>query len=90
MRWHLAPFAVFFAMFALGATSPARAETYPICLDGGFDSGSLHCDFSTLEQCRATASGIGGSCGPNPEYRSAPPAIRSGPARRRRSAAAAS
>src|ERR1700694_4513395 len=46
MRWHLPVFAVFPAMFALGATPPARAETYPVCLDGEFDSGTLHCDFS--------------------------------------------
>ena len=83
MRWHLLAFAGFSAIFAFGAIPPALAETYPVCMYGGFDSGSLHCDFSNLEQCRATASGIGGTCGPNPEYQPAPPAIRSAPARRR-------
>ncbi|WP_079565439.1 DUF3551 domain-containing protein [Bradyrhizobium erythrophlei] len=84
MRWHLLALAALAsATLAPGATPPARAETYPVCLDGGFDSGSLHCDFSTIEQCRATASGIGGSCGPNPEYQPPSPAIRNGPARRR-------
>ena len=84
MRWHLPAFAVISALFALGAAPPALAETYPVCLYGGYDSGSLHCDFSNLEQCRATASGIGGSCGPNPQNQSAPPPIRGGSARRRR------
>ena len=84
MRWHLPAFAALFStIFTLGAVAPARAETYPVCLFGGYDSGSSHCDFSNLEQCRATASGIGGSCGPNPAYTANPPVIRSGPARRR-------
>ena len=83
MRWQLPAFAVFSALFALGVAHPVLAETYPVCLYGGYDSSSLHCDFSNLEQCRATASGIGGSCGPNPAYQSAPPALRNGPARRR-------
>jgi hypothetical protein len=51
---------------------PARAEIdYPVCRSGGGEGGSyLRCDFTTLEQCQATASGIGGSCIVNPFYRS--------------------
>jgi hypothetical protein len=30
--------------------------------------GGRNCGFSTLEQCRATVSGIGGSCEPNLFY----------------------
>ena len=34
-------------------------------------------EFLTLEQCRATVSGIGGFCGPNQFYNSQRPASRS-------------
>ena len=52
--------------------TPARAEIeYPWCAqysgDGDGDGGR-NCGFSTLEQCRATVSGIGGSCEPNLFY----------------------
>lgn len=30
--------------------------------------GATNCGFSTLAQCRATISGIGGACMPNPAY----------------------
>lgn len=44
-------------------------DPYPWCAfysgDGG---GGTNCGFLTLEQCRATVSGIGGSCGPNQFY----------------------
>jgi hypothetical protein len=30
--------------------------------------GATNCGFITLEQCRATVSGIGGFCQPNPFY----------------------
>lgn len=54
--------------FALAA--PARAEIYyPWCAHyGGMDGGGTNCGFSTLEQCRATVSGIGGFCAQNPFY----------------------
>ena len=51
------------ASIAVVAT-PAAAETYRVCLDGG---GALHCDYANLDQCRASASGTGGSCVMNPE-----------------------
>jgi hypothetical protein len=54
---------------AASAVEPEPIE-YPWCAhysgDGG---GGNNCGFSTLEQCRATVSGIGGSCDPNPFYR---------------------
>jgi hypothetical protein len=37
-------------------------------LDGGDDEGGRNCGFFTIEQCRATVSGIGGSCEPNLFY----------------------
>ncbi len=51
--------------------TPARAEIqYPWCAQysGGEEGGGRNCGFSTLEQCRATISGIGGSCEPNLFY----------------------
>jgi hypothetical protein len=51
---------------------PARADVdYPVCRSGGGEgSYAVRCDFTTLEQCQATASGTGGSCIVNPYYRS--------------------
>jgi Protein of unknown function (DUF3551) len=52
-------------------STPARAEIqYPWCAVYGM-AGDLgtNCGFSTLEQCRATVSGIGGSCEPNQFYK---------------------
>jgi len=63
-----------FALAALAASQliapPAGAETYyPWCANYGGDmGGASNCGFSTLEQCRATVSGIGGFCDPNPFY----------------------
>ena len=50
--------------------SPASAEiNYPFCrgVSGG-EGSEKRCDFSTLEQCRVTASGLGGTCYQNPFY----------------------
>jgi hypothetical protein len=47
-------------------TAPARAQTYPVCLAGGSDEDGMRCDYTSLDQCRASASGIGGSCVINP------------------------
>lgn len=32
-------------------------------------SGGMDCGYYTLQQCRATLSGVGGVCEPNPHYR---------------------
>jgi hypothetical protein len=84
MRWHLLGLAALStAIFIFGAAPPAVAEiTYPVCMAGGYDSRALHCDYTDFDQCRATASGIGGSCTLNPYYHAAPQAVR-GPTRRR-------
>jgi len=66
------------ALFILGAialisalATPARAEIqYPWCaVYGARGDLGTNCGFSTLEQCRATISGIGGSCEPNQFYK---------------------
>jgi hypothetical protein len=71
----LATFAL--AVFALPAAltaSPARAyempyDPYPWCaVYSGDAGGASNCGFLTIEQCRATVSGIGGSCEPNQFY----------------------
>ena len=64
---------VLFAAIALVAIAavarPAAAIEYPWCAQyGGKDGGARNCGFSTLEQCRATVSGIGGFCEPNLFY----------------------
>jgi len=51
--------------------TPARAAIeYPWCsqYSGGEMGGGRNCGFSTIEQCRATVSGIGGFCEPNLFY----------------------
>jgi hypothetical protein len=48
----------------------AQAETnYPWCAYLGMrDGGGINCGFTTLRQCEATISGIGGYCDRNPRY----------------------
>jgi hypothetical protein len=50
-----------------GAATPARAETYPVCLAGG-SANTVECDYANLAQCQATASGGLGYCITNPAY----------------------
>jgi hypothetical protein len=58
-------------VFAAGA---ARAQKYdpafPFCMYVVEWGGSPHydCSFYTMDQCRASASGRGGSCDPNPYF----------------------
>ena len=55
---------------------PAEAQDYPWCayynFGGGGGGGATNCGWATFEQCLATVSGIGGSCGPNPQYQGPP------------------
>ncbi len=63
-------FFILAAITSISAT-PAGAEIeYPWCAQygGGAMGGGRNCGFSTIEQCRATVSGIGGFCEPNPFY----------------------
>jgi len=59
---------------------PAAAQNSPWCAyyDLG-EGGATNCGFSTYQQCLATVSGAGASCGPNPQYQGV-----SGPAPSRR------
>ena len=61
------------AIAALTVLAPTagHADQYKWCAEysGGRDGiGATNCGFVTLEQCRATISGIGGWCSPNPFY----------------------
>ena len=69
MAKFLLALAAFVALTAISAQS-ARAEIeYPWCAYyGRRGTDATNCGFSTLQQCRATVSGIGGYCGRNPRY----------------------
>jgi len=68
------------AVLGASASTPAHAyempyDPYAWCAvysgDGG---GGTNCGFLTIEQCRATVSGIGGFCAPNQFYNPKPAA----------------
>jgi Protein of unknown function (DUF3551) len=76
MRFHI----TILAVFGVSTLIPALAyempyDPYPWCAvysgDGG---GGTNCGFLTIEQCRATVSGIGGFCAPNQFYNPKPAA----------------
>jgi len=68
MRRFLAVLAPLLASACIdGMATPARAETYPVCLAGG-SANTLECEYATLAQCKATASGGLGYCITNPGY----------------------
>jgi hypothetical protein len=76
------------SVLALAIVSlPAQAQTYdpryPVCMtlySGPFDGGEwIDCSFTSLPQCRASASGRAALCGINPYFAPRPPA----PAHRR-------
>ena len=62
-----------FAAIAIAAVAalprPAMAIEYPWCAQyGGMGDDGRNCGFSTLAQCMATVSGIGGGCERNAFY----------------------
>ncbi len=57
-------------------TMPAKAQEYPWCAYYNVWQGATNCGFATYQQCMATISGVGGSCGANPRYRGPPPGPR--------------
>jgi hypothetical protein len=62
------------ALLTVLAAAPLRAyempyDPYPWCaVYDGDAGGASNCGFLTIEQCRATVSGIGGSCEHNQFY----------------------
>ncbi|MGB9041305.1 MAG: DUF3551 domain-containing protein [Pseudolabrys sp.] len=71
---------VLIALVGTAVSTPARAyvmpyDPYPWCaVYGGRGGGGTNCGFLTIEQCRATVSGIGGFCAPNQFYHPRPAA----------------
>ena len=58
-----------FVAATAGLGTTARAQDNPWCAQyGGHNIASTNCGFASFEQCRATISGVGGSCYPNPRY----------------------
>lgn len=55
----------------MAATGPAQAQEYPYCASGQWAGGG-GCSYSTLDQCRASISGVGGVCVSNPRYAADP------------------
>jgi hypothetical protein len=57
----------------MSVPAPAHAQfsssRNPWCMrDGTFGRGSWDCSYHTFQQCYESASGLGGSCQPNPNY----------------------
>jgi hypothetical protein len=57
---------VVFVTAAIG--TPAHADGPWCAYYGGSRIAATNCGFATFQQCLATVSGVGGSCGPNPQY----------------------
>jgi Protein of unknown function (DUF3551) len=74
----LAAFLALAGIVTVGA--PARAEASTVCLAG--DDNEPQCNYSSLEQCRAAASGGLGSCVTQPTFVSETYAKYNGAARR--------
>ena len=57
------------AAFALLEPTASHADPYKWCAQySGLGGGGRNCGFVTLEQCRATVSGMGGFCEINTFY----------------------
>ena len=72
------------AMIAM--VSPAAAQRYdpryPVCFEGKLgDTYRVDCSYTSLEQCRMTASGLSATCYANPYWRQANQASRGRAAR---------
>jgi Protein of unknown function (DUF3551) len=57
--------------------APAQAQTYdphyPVCIQTyGFGGNYIACGYTSMDQCRASASGRGAQCISNPYYAAAP------------------
>jgi hypothetical protein len=57
-----------------GLAARAEAQNYPWCAIYNTGDAAYNCGFVTYEQCRATVSGIGGSCMLNTTYNASPTA----------------
>ncbi|WFU70019.1 DUF3551 domain-containing protein [Bradyrhizobium sp. CB2312] len=55
-------------LVTVGSLSPAVAAADRYCLQGRRWGHPGNCQFATLQQCRAAASGTHASCGVNPRH----------------------
>jgi hypothetical protein len=75
MKTSLFILGIFAAAVCVGKS--AEAQNYPWCAYYNFlQGGATNCGFVTWQQCQAAISGVGGSCGPNPQYQPAPRSYR--------------
>jgi hypothetical protein len=72
------------AIFAV-ATVPAQAGDYPVCLRVYGPASYNECNYTSIAQCKATASGRAAECYPN-AFAAAPIPAPGGRAYRRRAA----
>ena len=71
MRLSLFIVGIFAAVICIA--QPAEAQIRPWCAYYNFKAGgATNCGFVTFQQCSAAVSGVGGSCGPNPQYQPPP------------------
>ena len=70
IRYAIAAAALVLAPSMSGGEARAQADPYRWCADYAFGGlgGAKNCYFPTIEQCRATVSGVGGYCTLNPFY----------------------
>jgi len=71
MRLLLFILGVFAAVVCFEKPAAAQNDRWCAYYDFAF-GGATNCGFSTFRQCLATVSGVGGSCGPNPQYQGSP------------------
>jgi hypothetical protein len=71
------PVLAILTLLAVLSAVPAKAQTYggnfPVCLQIYLRDGArnIECSYSSMEQCRATASGLSAMCLINPYYANA-------------------
>jgi hypothetical protein len=56
------------SLLAVGLSASPAATSARYCLQGHHWGHPGNCQFATLNQCRAAASGTGATCGINPRY----------------------
>jgi hypothetical protein len=64
----LIPVALGVVIGIAGLAARAEAQNYPWCAIYDTGDASYNCGFVSYEQCRATVSGIGGTCMLNTTY----------------------
>jgi hypothetical protein len=67
MRSSLFILGIFTATLCVAQPAAAQNDRWCAYYDLGM-GGATNCGFSTYQQCTATVSGVGGSCGANPQY----------------------